>query len=571
MEFSDVPARTSSPAAEHSLTASQWLSRLNQPDEGTRGRLNAAYGTDAGVLEGRTALLRSVLETFMARYGDRAVRVFRSPGRINLRGMHVDSHGGYLNLMTHQREAVIAAAPRSDDTVTVANTDPTFEEVSFQIGQETARASFAGEWIHFILDPGAREAVISQKGHWGRYMQGCAFSAQHRVGQEPLRGMQAVAGSDIPRGAALSSSAALCTAGVLAMLGLNGHALSPDDLILAARDAEWYTGSRCGVSDQAAMVLGGMGELVNVALQASRFDSSGATRIPFPGDLRVLVINSHTERSISGAQLVEYTRNRFAYSMAIEIFRQDLAALGFPKSAVAEIDGLPGLAPYSLEQAGGAGILYDVLLRIPEQLSLEDLARRYDLPDLTASYEEYFGSAPPELRPTSIELRGPLVYGIAESERARLFIGALQRNDYAEAGHLMSLGHDGDRRISPDGAAHDCCVSDRAIQDLRTAKQAIEHCSGVYGASTPSLDALVDAAHAGGALGASLTGAGLAGTVLALCKPESVEGVTEAVRARLRARDYASLAGLEGSLTEGQLSDSVLLNTATAAAGELAI
>src|SRR5690606_31709863 len=108
---------------------------------------------------------------------------------------------------------------------------------------------------------------------------------------------------DIPEGAALSSSAALCVAGVSAVLACNGLALDPAALILAARDAEWYAGSRCGVSDQAAMVLGGPGEMVNVALYAARLSVAGARRIAFPGDLAVLVVNSHTRRSISGDQM----------------------------------------------------------------------------------------------------------------------------------------------------------------------------------------------------------------------------------------------------------------------------
>ena len=73
-------------------------------------------------------------------------------------------------------------------------------------------------------------------------------------------GFRAVLGSDIPRGAALSSSHALVLVTVLATLVVNGLWLAPRDLILAVQDGEWFTGARSGLSDQGAMVLCKRGE-----------------------------------------------------------------------------------------------------------------------------------------------------------------------------------------------------------------------------------------------------------------------------------------------------------------------
>ena len=116
-------------------------------------------------------------------------------------------------------------------------------------------------------------------------------------------------------GAALSSSAALCVAAYGAVCALNGCDNRDADWILAARDAEWFSGARTGTSDQAACVLCRPDEICNVALLAEDFSLDSLRRVPFPAGYKLLVINSCTRRSLSGAEQIAYTKNRFAYSM----------------------------------------------------------------------------------------------------------------------------------------------------------------------------------------------------------------------------------------------------------------
>ena len=316
------------------------------------------------------------------------------------------------------------------------------------------------------------------------------------------------------------------------------------------------------------MVLGDSGRLVNVALIPGSLDVSGARHVAFPEDLSVLVINSYTERSLSGAQLVEYTRNRFAYSMAMEIVRQELERLQ-PSTGHSELARfLSDLTPSKLG-AGSEELLYRLLRSIPEEVSIDLLRTRYDLPQLDQLYDQYFGSASEELRHRKIRLRGPLLFGIAESERARLFPDTLQSGDYARAGQFMRLGHDGDRVRNADGTPYRYDVGDAAIHGLQQRVAPIEECPGAYGASSPALDLLVDTAHEAGALGASLTGAGIAGTVLALCRAQDAEGIADAVRRTLSSERYAETAGLGSTLSPEELREAALANTTVAPLGEL--
>jgi len=549
--------------------AKTWLRALEVPDDGFRRVLHDTYGPDERVLSERRALLHAVVGRFLERFGDRPLRLLRCPGRLNLRGMHVDTHGGYLNLMTHQREVVVAATASDDATTIFANTDPAFEDVAFDAAEVGARRGLGGDWMGFITRPEVRAAVETRRGHWGHYLEGCFLNVQHRFPERPLRGIRAVVGSDLPRGAALSSSAALCTAVVMAVLAHNGLGLERVDLVPAAREAEWYTGSRCGLSDQTAMILAGKNEVLNVALFGPEADFATARRLPFSGELRVLVVNSYTERSLSGAGLVGYTMNRFAYSLALEILRQEARAQGAPEKLRAKMDRLSHLRPATLAPMGGARFLYRLLLAIPESLPLDELRARYDVPKIEEAYERYFGGVPESERPDLVALRGPLLFGIAESERARVFADALEAGAWAEAGRLMRIGHDGDRRVCADGSPYEYDVSDGALRRLADAGGALHACPGVYGASTPVLDALVDAALEAGALGASLTGAGMAGSVLALCHAGEAEDIAAALRHRMGAAAYAAASGRDQPLCDGELAQAVVTNTATAPAGEL--
>jgi len=548
------------------VTAANWRSRFTEPDSALRRVLERTYGRDA--LPERLLLFRRVISRFLERFGDRPVRMFRAPGRINLRGMHVDTHGGYLNLMTHQREVVAAVSPASDDTVNLANLDPDLDEVFFRIENEISDALFRLPWLEFITHPRVREAVDAKRGHWGNYVKGCILNVQHRFPNARLKGMTGVVGSDLPGGAALSSSAALCLALTQATLSINGLALGSNDLITAARDAEWFTGSRCGLSDQAAIVLGNRGEFANIAIYPPKLETASARRVAFPETLRILVINSHTERSLSGAAQVDYTRNRFAYSLAMEILRQEMRLQGAPTAVVEKMDRLSNITPEVLMPMGGMRTLLAAIKRIPETARMEELRSRYDLPEFDDAYRRCFGSAPEHLRPTDVALRGPLLFGIAESERARLFPNAIEAGDFDAAGRLMSVGHDGDRRVRADGSTMRCPVDDEAIDRLIGSGARIELFPGAYGASTPALDALVDAALDGGALGASLTGAGMAGAVLALCRAEDADCVAQRVRAKLASPEYQRVAGRTAPLSDREIAEAVVPNSTVASAGE---
>lgn len=531
--------------------------------------LSAIYGSSPSLLEERLTLLSRVLETFLSEFGDATVRVFRCPGRINLRGMHVDTHGGYLNLMTHQRDVLVVASPSKGTDFHFRNTDSQFAPVECNSAAWDNHPAFVQDWHSFITDPSIQNRVLQRRGQWSNYVEGCIARVQHYWRDRQIHGMNAVVGSDLPRGAALSSSTALSLAIVRAITACNGLISDDAATMHLGQEAEWYTGARSGLSDQAAMVLGDRNALVCMAIHPNDLDMRHANRQTFPEELDVLVIDSHTERSLSGAQHVEYTRNRFAYSLAMEILRHELLNMKLKPGVVNDIRYLSDLSAPRVAALGGVKLIYACLRQIPETIDIDILASRYALPQLHSEYDRYFGSAPAALRPKHIGLRGPLLFGIAESERARLYPGQLANGAFASAGAAMTVGHAGDRVVDAEGNAYRFDTSDENLIHLANEGIPIELCPGAYGASSPALDVLVDTALEAGALGASLTGGGIAGAVLALCSKEVTAQVVDALVNRLASEDYWRIAGLSHRVDPEDAARAVVANHAAAPLGEI--
>eukprot|EP01104_Vermistella_antarctica_P010464 TRINITY_DN279_c2_g1_i2.p2 TRINITY_DN279_c2_g1~~TRINITY_DN279_c2_g1_i2.p2 ORF type:complete len:226 (-),score=65.90 TRINITY_DN279_c2_g1_i2:53-730(-) len=162
-----------------------------------------------------------------------------------------------------------------------------------------------------------------------------------------------------------------------------------------------------------------------------------------------------------------------------------------------------------------------------------------------------------ELEIGEVELRGALLYGIAECERARRFFGILSeialldeglaKDDsggddddadddadddrdrmeerLAELGHLMNTGHRGDSRA---------CIQrldDEHFDELIQANSRLEHQPGEFRASLPDMDVLQANLVEGGARGACLTGAGLGGVIIGLVHKNKVDEVCRHLRA----------------------------------------
>lgn len=171
-----------------------------------------------------------ILSSFEQRFGpgDRP-RFAIAPGRSNLIGEHTDYNNGLVLPVAIDRHTAVVFRPgKNEKSVTV------FAE------SMDASDTFDVRSIKPLKDPSL---------HWANYVRGTARALANRG--IALKGGDLYITSDLPRGAGLSSSAALETAAGLALLALANKKMDAQKLAFAAQEAEHkFAGVKSGIMDQ---------------------------------------------------------------------------------------------------------------------------------------------------------------------------------------------------------------------------------------------------------------------------------------------------------------------------------
>ncbi|MFQ5749293.1 MAG: galactokinase, partial [Planctomycetota bacterium] len=182
-------------------------------------------------MEAAARLRRELLEGF--RNGSGAPpRFFFAPGRANLLGAHLDYNGGIVLPVALSKGTYGAFSLRNDGLLRLHSAQFPAEEVQMPLEE---------------LPPG-------RTTRWSAYVEGVLYAIQKKWG--PLPGVEAGFCSDLPIAKGLSSSASVESVSVLALTRLMGIDATPDEMIGLAHWAEnEYAGVRCGILDQAAILL----------------------------------------------------------------------------------------------------------------------------------------------------------------------------------------------------------------------------------------------------------------------------------------------------------------------------
>jgi len=172
----------------------------------------------------------------LERHGSSAEVAVRAPGRINLIGEHTDYNQGLAMPGAIDRAVYVLVSARPDHRMVLeAEGFAPFE------GGLDAMEPIAGAWHNYV-----------------RGIVGVLSSQGHRLG-----GFSLYVTGDIPAGAGLSSSAALCCGTVMALDRLFRLGLSREAMAGVAQAAEHrYAGVECGLMDQYACLFGRKGHVL---------------------------------------------------------------------------------------------------------------------------------------------------------------------------------------------------------------------------------------------------------------------------------------------------------------------
>jgi galactokinase len=209
------------------------------------------------------------------------------PGRVNLIGEHIDYHNLPVLPMAIQRRVHITFRPRGDRRIHASSVSFGTREFEW-----TAR-----------LEPSAA-------GDWENYIKAAAQAGGDRWKME--RGVDATVVSDLPPAAGLSSSSALITGFLLALLRANGISASFEELMSVLPEGEHFVGTRGGGMDHAAVLESRQGCALLV-----QFAPAAAAPVPIPADWAFLAAHSLTIAEKSGAVRAEYNSRRTAGSAAL--------------------------------------------------------------------------------------------------------------------------------------------------------------------------------------------------------------------------------------------------------------
>lgn len=526
---------------------SEWhrMFSLGAPEQ--RTFMRHVYGDDEQLHEAKRQEYLQALDLYRSRLGaDDEVMVIRSPGRLNLMGRHTDHRGSRTNMVAISEEVIMVVSARSDDQIHLYNTaERLFSYSSFSIADEISQLDW-GDWLTTIRSP--KTLAMVSGGHWTNYVRAPAFRLQQEFPQVALRGANIVAHGTIPVGSGLSSSSALVVGAAEALIAVNQLPVRPAAMVDLCGEGEWFVGTRGGSGDHAAIKFARRGQVAHVSF----FPFEVKEFVPFFSDHSLIVCNSGIQAKKSEGARETYNRKVLGYVVGEILFKRF-----FPHLA----DRIEHLRDINCQNLGiDLPALYQMLKRLPVQITTGHLSDQYGpFSDRETDRLQSILSAVVR-HDVPYEVRGLVLYGLAESERSLRCPELLRAGDADTLGLWWNVSHDGDRVVRHDEAwrqhAFAADVSDGYLDSLvadlqspaseRSAGAQLHLQRGCYACSTPEIDLIVDLARSlPGVKGAQISGAGLGGCVMVLVANEQREEVLRALHAR--ALDATFHAAVEGA------------------------
>jgi N-acetylgalactosamine kinase len=492
--------------AQSSDTFVQHVASLrNQPEDQAR----EAIAWYAGLLIEATKL-----------YGlspDQQAFIIRAPGRVNLLGTHVDHRGGRVNPIA-VRELCVLCFPNDDQTIGIANADPSFTVEEFELADLLPDGQ-VDDWKDWTLKTPIYLEEDGLLGNWSSYVRASLAYFSNLWNDESVKGFDLYVASQLPRAAGLSSSSALVVASAIAFHLVNGREYDPMQLAEQTGEAEWYVGTRGGCGDQAAIMVGESGQVSHIDMFPMKADHS-----PWPEGYSVVVCHSRTQ-----AQKTSNARSIFNERVAT----YEVGLLWIKHLHPEWADKLVYLRDVLRLGLSDAEI-YALLKELPFRATRDEI--RTALPNDAEVVEKLF--IPHDDPAEGYRVRDVCLYGLAECTRSALLADYLRRGDVEGAGEVLDLSHEGDRVtcLDEDEVRQPCDTGltedelDGLIEALKSDDDDIREAAalyqrpGGYAASCPELDEMVDIAHTvEGVLGAGLIGAGLGGCIEVLVSNDAVE------------------------------------------------
>lgn len=260
---------------------------------------------------------QNLKQSFASYFNSESEIIVRAPGRVNLIGEHTDYNDGFVLPMAIDHAVWLALRPRDDRTVRL-----------FSLDLEADSA--------FELDS------LTKGSDWIEYPKSIAYELM-KAGYE-LRGFDAVMTGDVPRGAGLSSSAAVELAVARAFAAVSGIEWDAPKMAKLSQKAEnEWVGVNCGIMDQMASAACKEGHALFLDCRSLEIQHA-----PLPQGVSIVILDTSTRRGLVGSA---YNERRNQCEEAARWFGvkalRDVSVEEFERKTKAE----KGLSEVSLKRA----------------------------------------------------------------------------------------------------------------------------------------------------------------------------------------------------------------------------
>lgn len=192
----------------------------------------------------------TAIEKFKKFFGTESQVVAVAPGRIEFVGNHTDYNGGFVMGVAIDRNIAVSVSKRSDCKICFANSS-TGEKVSLDMGAITP---------------------LPRSLNWVNYPLG-VFKFLLEAGLKADCGFDFTDASDLPKGAGVSSSAAIEMASCYALSKLYGFPISKKQAVAIGRKSENnFVGMPCGILDQGVSCFGKKNSVVFIDCKTEEYE-----------------------------------------------------------------------------------------------------------------------------------------------------------------------------------------------------------------------------------------------------------------------------------------------------------
>ncbi len=239
-------------------------------------------------------MLPTVTQAFQHRYAGAPSLLIQAPGRINLIGEHTDYNNGFVLPAAVDKYVYFALSASSESQASI-----------FSLSYD--------EMLH--VAPSSHEDSDQTTSAWGKYLLTAVRVLQEKGYEVPS--FKVAFGGDIPLGAGMSSSAALCCGFIYGLSELFELNLPRPEIALLAQATEHRIGIQCGLMDQYAVLFGRADQVLFLDCESLQYQH-------FPlslGDYTLVLINSMVKHELAAES--GYNDRRASCERVVSVIQRD--------------------------------------------------------------------------------------------------------------------------------------------------------------------------------------------------------------------------------------------------------